>query len=282
MRVLVTGVTGQLGYDVLKMLKIANIESIGTSRKNFDITDYENSYKYIFSYKPDVIIHCGAYTAVDKAEDEAKICRYVNVDGTRNIANICNNIGATLMYISTDYVFDGTKTGAYEVDDITNPLNVYGATKLEGEKIIQKVLQHYFIVRTSWAFGINGNNFVKTILKLSQKNKELNVVGNQYGSPTYTHDLAVILCDMIKTKKYGIYHATNEGVCSWAEFAEEIIKDAGLDVKINHVDATDYITKAKRPLNSQLSKSKLRNNGFPLLRDWREALQEYLSVLKGV
>ena len=277
MKVLVTGANGQLGYDVAKQLQKQNIECFGVTRKDFDIVNFEATEKFITNYMPNVVIHCAAYTAVDKAEDEQGLCHLVNVSATENIAQICKKIDAKMVYISTDYVFDGTKDGFYEVDDKPNPVNVYGRTKLLGEQAVQKMLEKYFIVRISWVFGEHGNNFVKTMLRLGKEHKELNVVADQYGSPTYTADLAPLLIEMIKTDKYGIYHATNEGVCSWAEFAEEIFKVAGMNVKVNHITTDEYPTKAKRPLNSRLSKEKLKGN-FRELRDWKNALKEYIKI----
>ena len=232
MKVLVTGANGQLGYDVVKELQKQNIEHFGATRKDFDIIDFKATEKFIINYMPDVVIHCAAYTAVDKAEDEQGLCYLVNASATENIAEICKKINAKMLYISTDYVFDGTKEGFYEVDDVPNPINMYGKTKLLGEEAAQKILNKYFIVRISWVFGEHGNNFVKTMLRFGKEHKELNVVADQYGSPTHTADLAPLLIEMIKTDKYGIYHATNEGVCSWAEFAEEIFKVAGFNVKV--------------------------------------------------
>ena len=277
MKVLVTGANGQLGYDVVKELQKQNIECFGATRKEFDIVDFEATEKFITDYRPDVVIHCAAYTAVDKAEDEPELCYKVNYEATENIAKICEKINAKMLYISTDYVFDGTKKDFYEVDDKPNPINVYGKTKLLGEQAVQKILNKYFIVRISWVFGEHGNNFVKTMLRLGKERKELNVVADQYGSPTYTADLAPLLIEMIKTDKYGIYHATNEGVCSWAEFAEEIFKVAEMNVKVNHIATDEYPTKAKRPLNSRLSKAKLKGN-FRELRDWKNALKEYIKI----
>lgn len=277
MKVLVTGANGQLGYDVVKELKKQNIECYGATRKDFDLVDFEATEKFIVNYMPDVVIHCAAYTAVDKAEDEQGLCYLVNASATENIAEICKKINAKMLYISTDYVFDGTKEGFYEVDDTPNPINVYGKTKLLGEQAVQRILNKYFIVRISWVFGEHGNNFIKTMLKLGKECKELNVVADQYGSPTYTADLAPLLVDMVKTNKYGIYHATNEGVCSWAEFAEEIFKIAGMDVKVNYITTAEYPTRAKRPMNSRLSKKSLINNNFKTLDNWQSAVKNYLQ-----
>ena len=277
MKVLVTGANGQLGYDVVKELQKQNIECYGATRKDFDIVDFEATENFIINYMPDVVIHCAAYTAVDKAEDEQGLCYLVNASATENIADICKKINSKMLYISTDYVFDGTKDGFYEVDDKPNPINVYGKTKLFGEQAVQKILDKYFIVRISWVFGEHGNNFVKTMLRLGRKHKEINVVADQYGSPTYTADLAPLLVEIIQTDKYGIYHATNEGVCTWAEFAEEIYKIAGMDVKVNYITTAEYPTRAKRPMNSRLSKNSLVINGFYVLKNWQNALKNYLQ-----
>lgn len=278
MKVLVTGANGQLGYDIVKELQKQNIECYGATRQDFDIVDFEVMEKFITNYMPDAVIHCAAYTAVDKAEDEQGLCQLVNASATENIAEICKKINAKMLYISTDYVFDGTKDGFYEVDDKPNPINVYGKTKLLGEQAVQRILDKYFIVRISWVFGEHGNNFVKTMLRLGKERKEINVVTDQYGSPTYTTDLAALLVEMIQTDKYGVYHATNEGVCTWAEFAEEIFKIANMNVKVNHITMAGYQTRAKRPINSRLNKEKLNRNNFSKLRNWDEALKEFLMI----
>lgn len=276
MKVLVTGANGQLGYDVVKELQKQNIECCGATRQDFDIVDFEDTEKFIRNYMPDAVIHCAAYTAVDKAEDEQGLCYLVNASATESIAEICRKINAKMLYISTDYVFDGTKDGFYEVDDKPNPINVYGKTKLLGEQAVQKILDKYFIVRISWVFGEHGNNFVKTMLRLGKERKEINVVADQYGSPTYTADLAPLLVEMVKTDKYGIYHVTNEGVCTWAEFAEEIFKIAKLDVKVNHITTEEYPTRARRPMNSRMSKKSLSINGFRVLTNWKSAVKKYI------
>lgn len=277
MKVLVTGANGQLGYDVVKELQKQNIECYGASRQDFDIVDFEVTENFIKNYMPDVVIHCAAYTAVDKAEDEQGLCYLVNASATENIAEICKKINAKMLYISTDYVFDGTKEGFYKVDDKPNPINVYGKTKLLGEQAVQRILNKYFIVRISWVFGEHGNNFVKTMLHLGKERKEINVIADQYGSPTYTADLAPLLVEMIKTEKYGVYHATNEGVCTWAEFAEEIFKIADIDIKVNHITTAEYPTRAKRPMNSRLSKSKLLINNFYILNKWQIAIDQFMK-----
>ena len=277
MKVLVTGVGGQLGYDVARELERRKIKYIGADLKEFDITDYEAADSFITANKPDAVIHCSAYTAVDKAEDQPELCHRVNVLGTENIAKICKKINAKMIYISTDYVFPGTGADFYGVDSPTAPQNIYGQTKLDGEIAVKNILTKYFIVRISWVFGINGNNFIKTMLKLGKERSELNVVADQIGSPTYTADLAPLLCDMIATDKYGTYHATNEGVCSWAEFAEAIFKIAKIDCKVNHITSEEYPTRAARPKNSRMSKKSLEVVGFNRLPGWRSAVEKYLN-----
>ena len=280
MKVLVTGANGQLGHDVVQELQKQNIEYYGATRKDFDLIDFKTTKNFIINYMPDVVIHCAAYTAVDKAENEQGLCYLVNASATENIAEICKQINAKMLYISTDYVFDGTKEGFYEVNDKPNPINVYGKTKLLGEFALQKSLKKYFIIRTSWVFGEHGNNFVKTMLRLGNEHKEIDVVADQYGSPTYTADLAPLLVNMIQTERYGIYHATNEGVCSWAEFAEEIFKLAKMDVKINHITSAEYLTRAQRPINSRLSKVKLGAKKFGYLNLWNDAVKDLLKRLE--
>lgn len=274
--ILVTGSNGQLGFDVVEELKMKKINYIGTTRNDFDITNYDEVEEYLLNHRPDCIIHCAAYTAVDKAEEQKELCYKVNVDGTENIARVCKKINCKLIYISTDYVFDGNKNEPYEVNDKPNPISVYGKSKYEGELKVQQYLQKYFIVRTSWVFGKQGNNFVKTMIRLGREKKEINVVADQIGSPTYTKDLAKLVCDMALTERYGIYHATNEGFCSWAEFAEEIMKQSGFDCKINYIDSSQYPVKAVRPLDSRLSKKFLKYNKFMNLRCWNEGLKDFL------
>jgi len=279
MRVLVTGVGGQLGYDVIKELRERNIDCLGTDLKEFDITDYDAANKFITAYMPDAVVHCSAYTAVDRAEDEPELCRRVNAGGTENIAKICKQIDTKMIYISTDYVFSGTYEDFYEVDSPTGPKNVYGQTKLEGELAVKRILNKYFIVRISWVFGINGNNFIKTMLRLGKERKEMNVVADQIGSPTFTADIAPLVCDMVATEKYGTYHATNEGICSWAEFAEEIFSQAGYTCKVNPISTEAYPTRAIRPNNSRMSKINLEKAGFQRLPLWQDAVRRYLNEL---
>ena len=280
MKVFVTGVRGQLGYDVVNELEKRGIEAIGVDIQEMDITNADSVNTVIGEAAPDAVIHCAAYTAVDAAEDNAELCRKVNAEGTQNIANMCRTLDIPMIYISTDYVFDGTGERPWEPDDERNPLNVYGQTKYEGELAVQNTLEKYFIVRIAWVFGVNGKNFVKTMLNLGRTRDHLTVVNDQFGSPTYTYDLAKLLVDMVLTDKYGFYHATNEGICTWYEFACEIFRQAGIDVKVDPVSADQYPAKAKRPSNSRMSKEKLTDNGFEKLPTWQDALQRYLEVLE--
>ena len=280
MKVLVTGANGQVGYDVIKRLESEGIECLGTDRKSLDITKEEQVKMVINDYNPDVVIHCAAYTAVDKAEDEKKLCYLVNVIGTKNIAGACKYINAKLVYISTDYVFDGEGDKPFDVTDKPNPINYYGQTKYEGELEVQEHLDKYFIVRTSWVFGSNGNNFVNTMLRLGKETEEISVVADQVGSPTYTYDLPELLVKMIETDKYGIYHVTNEGYCSWYEFACNIFKKACMHIKVNPINTEDYPTKAKRPKNSRLAKERIEIEGFQKLPNWEKALEDASRIYK--
>lgn len=277
MKVLVTGVSGQLGYDVMKVLKKRNVECTGVDLREFDITDFGQTQAFIKKEIPDAVIHCAAYTAVDKAEENPDICRAVNVIGPENIAKVCQDINAKMVYISTDYVFPGTGEKAYEVDDQKGPINVYGRTKLDGETAVRELLEKYFVVRISWAFGKNGNNFIKTMLRIGKEHSEVNVVCDQIGSPTYTADLAPLLCDMVGTEKYGTYHATNEGVCSWAEFAREIFHAAKTACTVHEILSSKYPSKATRPLNSRMSKASLDAGGFHRLPTWQSAVERFLK-----
>lgn len=284
MKVLVTGVKGQLGYDVVNELTKRGHTAIGVDIDEMDITDKHSVQIVIEKTKPDAVIHCAAWTAVDLAEDENKIAlvRAVNTDGTRNIAEICKKLNCKMMYISTDYVFNGQGTEPWKPDcKYYEPLNVYGQTKLGGELAVANLLEKYFIVRIAWVFGVNGNNFIKTMLNVGKKYDELTVVNDQIGTPTYTYDLARLLVDMIETKKYGYYHATNEGgYISWYDFACEIFKQAGYNTKVKPVTTEEYgISKAKRPFNSRLDKSKLIENGFKPLPTWQDALSRYLKEI---
>ena len=278
--ILVTGINGQLGYDVIKELKNRNIDCIGAGRSEFDITDEQKTKSFIKNILPEAVIHCAAYTAVDKAEDEPELCEKVNVFGTKFIAEACKEIDAKMMYISTDYVFPGSGEQAYEIDDKTGPLGVYGKTKLKGENYVKSILEKYFIVRVSWVFGKNGNNFIKTMLRIGKERKEVNVVSDQIGSPTYTKDLAKLLCDMVVTDKYGVYHATNEEYCSWADLAKEVFRIAGYSTCVKPMKTQEYPAKAKRPLNSRLSKKSLDDAGFKRLPNWKNAVDNYLKNLE--
>ena len=288
--ILITGAAGQLGTDVALELKKRNTDNIGIDRTevsgepspchSLDITDIKAVYDFILDKKPKSVIHCAAYTAVDKAEDEPELCYNVNAVGTVNIAKACKEIDAEMIYISTDYVFDGEGEAPYETDAVKSPVSVYGKNKLAGEEAVCNHLDKYYIVRISWVFGEHGNNFVKTMLNHAKTKKELNVVSDQIGSPTYTPDLAILLCDMVLSGKYGIYHATNEGFCSWAEFAEEIMNQSGSDCKINPIPTEQYPTKATRPKNSRLSKASLDKSGFSRLPVWQDALKRYLRKEK--
>ncbi len=279
MKVLVTGVKGQLGYDVAKELEKRGTSVVGVDVDEMDITDEAAVRRVISEVLPDAVIHCAAYTAVDAAQDNEEMCRKVNAEGTRYIAKMCKELGIKMLYISTDYVFDGQGTRPWEPDDERNPLSVYGQTKYEGELAVQNMLDKYFIVRITWTFGVNGKNFVKTMLRLSEKNSSIRVVNDQYGSPTATADLAVLLSDMIATDKYGIYHATNEGICTWYEFTCEIFRQAGIGVEVVPVTTAEYGAKAPRPANSRMSKDKLTANGFERLPSWQDALARYLKEL---
>ena len=279
MRILVTGASGQLGYDVERELERRGIEHLGTSSRELDITDRAAVEHLMQSYRPDAVIHCAAYTKVDLAEDEPERCWAVNADGTRNLAAACREIGAKLLYISTDYVFPGTGEQFRRTDDPVSPVNTYGRSKLAGELAVQSLLEKYFIVRISWVFGKNGNNFVKTMLRLAETKAELSVVCDHIGSPTYTADLAPLLCDMVQTERYGVYHATNEGTCAWSEFAEAIFELAGRQVVVHPIPTSAYPTRAARPLNSRMSKECLHSNGFQELPEWKNALARYLKEI---
>lgn len=281
MKILVTGGSGQLGYDVCRELERRGIECTAPSSKEMDITDANAVREQICAYHPDAVIHCAAWTAVDAADDLPEQVFAVNEGGTRNIALACREVGAKMLHISTDYVFPGKGTHFYEPNDSTGPVNVYGRSKLAGELAVKETMEKYFIVRISWVFGEHGNNFVKTMLHLAETRTEISVVCDQVGSPTYTVDLAPLLCDMVETEKYGTYHATNEGICSWAEFAEEIFRLTGKNVRVNYISTGEYPAKAKRPLNSRLSKNCLRNVGFERLPDWKNALKRFVKIISG-
>lgn len=279
MRVLVTGVKGQLGYDVVKELEKRGQEAVGVDIEEMDITDAAQVEDVITKAKVQAVIHCAAYTAVDAAEENEDVCRRINAGGTENIARVCKKLDLKMMYISTDYVFDGEGERPWEPEDEAHPKSVYGQTKYEGELAVTGLLEKFFIVRIAWVFGIHGKNFVKTMLQVGKTHDTLTVVNDQFGSPTYTFDLAKLLVDMIATEKYGIYHATNEGVCSWYDFACAIFKEAGMDVTVKPVTSAEYGAKANRPSNSRMSKEKLSENGFSKLPSWQDALHRYLEEL---
>ena len=284
MRYLVTGVKGQIGYDVVKELEKKGHTAIGVDREEMDITKEEQVRSVMEQTKFDGVFHCAAYTAVDRAEDEVEICRQINVNGTKYLAQVCKEQNIPMIYLSTDYVFHGQGEHFWKPDgEEIAPLNVYGQTKYEGEEVVKQLLEKYFIVRISWVFGLNGNNFIKTMLRLGKERGAVQVVNDQIGSPTYTKDLAKLLVAMIETKQYGTYHATNEGICSWYEFACEIFKQAGMkEVQVTPVASDAFPVKAKRPFNSRMSKEKLKKNGFERLPSWQDALQRYLKELETI
>lgn len=281
MKILVTGAGGQLGFDLVKELNQRGHGVCCPDSKELDITDPEAVRTVLTALRPDAVMHCAGYTAVDNAEDDQERCDLVNVIGTENIARTCTEIGAKLLYISTDYVFPGTGETPWETDDATAPLNVYGKSKFLGEEAVRRYVPEHFIVRISWLFGLRGKNFVKTMLRLGAERETLTVVCDQIGSPTYTGDLARLLADMIVTDRYGTYHATNEGFCSWYEFACAIMEKAGLPAKVLPVTSAEYAAKAARPFNSRLSKRKLAENGFDRLPGWQDALERYLKELEN-
>lgn len=279
MRILVTGVKGQLGYDVMNELAKRGHTGIGVDVEEMDITDAAKVEQVIKESEVEAVIHCAAYTAVDAAEDNAELCHKINAEGTENIAKVCKELDLKMIYISTDYVFNGEGTRPWEPDDEREPLNVYGQAKYEGELAVEKYLEKYYIVRIAWVFGVNGKNFIKTMLNLSETHDELSVVNDQIGSPTYTYDLAKLLVDMVETDKYGRYHATNEGLCTWYEFATEIFRQAGKEITVHPVTSDQFPSKARRPHNSRMSKDKLEANGFDRLPTWLDALNRYLKAI---
>ena len=303
MKVFVTGVGGQLGHDVMNELHKRGYEGIGSDvhpayngvmdgsavvtmpYEQLDITNAESVQAVLRRVQPDAVIHCAAWTAVDLAEDEDKqeLVRAINADGTRNIARVCKELNCKMVYISTDYVFDGQGETPWTADcKDYKPLNVYGQTKLEGELAVSEMLEKYFIVRIAWVFGLNGKNFIKTMLNIGKKFDTLRVVHDQIGTPTYTLDLSRLLVDMIETEKYGYYHATNEGgYISWYDFACEIFRQAGYSTKVQPVTTAEYgLSKAARPFNGRLDKTKLAENGFTLLPTWQDALRRYLKEIE--
>lgn len=298
MKVLVTGVAGQLGHDVMNELASRNLEGYGTDLAetyagiqdgtyvcrapyvSLDITDAQTVQKVMDEVHPDAVVHCAAWTAVDKAEDMPDVVRKVNSDGTKNIVEACKKHDIPVMYFSTDYVFNGEGTDPWMEYGHREPLNVYGQTKYEGELAVESYPKH-FIIRISWVFGKNGNNFIKTMLRLGKERGAVSVVNDQIGMVTYTYDLARLVVDMIQTKEYGTYHATNSGdFISWYDFAKEIFKQAGMDVPVTPVDSSAFPAKAKRPKNSRMNQTELDKHGFTRLPDWHDALARYLKELE--
>ena len=300
MSIFVTGVGGQLGHDVMNELAKRNIDGVGSDIQEtysgtqdgtavvgmpyvrLDITDAAEVREVLMKTRPEAVIHCAAWTAVDKAEECPEACRKVNAGGTENIAAVCEELDIPMMYFSTDYVFDGEGERPWQVDDERNPLDVYGATKAEGELSVIRHVKRFFILRIAWVFGVNGKNFVRTMLNLSKTHDSLKVVSDQIGTPTYTLDLARLVVDMIGTDKYGIYHVTNEGeYISWCDFTRAIFEEAGIThVTVTPVTSKEYGAAAKRPYNSRMDRSRIREMGFEPLPDWRDALRRYLAVLK--
>lgn len=285
LKILVTGVKGQLGFDCLRVLKNRGYQNVlGIDKEELDITDEKAVNKFILDYKPDVIMHNAAWTAVDKAEEMPELVYQVNALGPKYISAAANKVGAKMFYISTDYVFDGEGDKPFEVDSPKDGLSIYGKTKSQGEDFVISNTDKYFIIRISWVFGINGNNYIKTMLKLSKIKDELNIVCDQIGSPTYTLDLANLMADMMESNKYGIYHATNEGFISWYDFTKYIYEAKGItNVKVNPITTEEYLKinphQARRPLNSRMSKKSLENSGFKLLPNWKDAVDRYLKEL---
>ena len=281
MKVLVTGVAGQLGHDVVARLESLGIPCKGVDMQDFDLTDGDAVLQAVRDYAPTVIVHCAAYTNVDKAESEPQVCAAVNGMGTMNMVRAALDVDAKMVFISTDYVFPGTGDQPWEVDDPYGPKNVYGLSKVQGENAVRSMMTRFLILRTSWVFGKNGRNFVKTMLRLGSEREEVRVVCDQVGSPTYTQDLARVICDMINTETYGIYHVRNEGYISWAQFTEMIMKKAGLRCRVIPVSSDEYPTPARRPLNSRLAGHKLEEEGFRPMPSVEDALDRYLAELKS-
>lgn len=278
MTILVTGVTGQLGYDVVEDLKSQKLDYLAPTHIELDITNESQVQDYFHRHNIDYVMHCAAWTKVDQAEKDVELCRLVNVQGTSNIVKECAEKNIPMLYVSTDYVFNGTGNRPWKTDDPVSPINVYGQSKLDGELEVKK-LQKYYIVRISWVFGINGNNFVKTMIKLSQTKKEISIVDDQFGSPTYTKDLAPLMREILLSEKYGTYHAHNEGVCSWYEFAKNIFEIIHSNIVVHPVHSCQYPTIATRPKNSRLDTELLKKNGFKKLPVWTNATVRYIEEL---
>ncbi|PFK21272.1 dTDP-4-dehydrorhamnose reductase [Bacillus cereus] len=282
MKVLVTGAKGQLGQDVVKLLKGQTCEVFGFGREELNITDEKQVNEKVLSIQPDVIIHTAAYTQVDRAESDEEAAFKVNAEGTKYLAQAAEVVGAKFCYVSTDYVFDGTKNAPYKADDQTNPQTVYGKSKLVGEQYTQEYCSKYYIVRTSWVFGVYGNNFVKTMLRLAESKNEIGVVNDQVGSPTYTADLANFIINLVKSNKYGIYHASNSGLCSWYDFAQEIFKLAQLDIKMKPLKSEEFIRAAVRPKYSVLYKEDTQEQEIYKFADWEDALKRYFVAVENL
>lgn len=280
MRFLITGAKGQLGYDLNRELLKRGHEVVAVDIDEMDITDYAACDRVITDADVDGVFHCAAYTAVDAAEDNEELCMKINVEGTRNIGRVCEKLDLKMLYLSTDYVFNGQGERPWEPDDLREPINTYGMSKYLGEIAVTDHVEKFFIVRISWVFGINGKNFIKTMLNLAKDHDTLKVVSDQIGSPTYTYDLSRLLADIMETEKYGFYHASNEGLCSWYEFAQEIFREAGIEnMTIIPVTTEEYAAKAVRPKNSRLNKEKLVQFGFEPLPPWQDALKRFLAEL---
>lgn len=277
--IIITGAKGQLGFDIQKVCQTRNLECTGIDREDLDITDLHAVDTFFANYTFDTFIHCAAFTAVDLAEKEVETCYEVNTQAIKHISDACKKYNVKLIFISTDYVFDGTKDGSYNVDDQTNGLSIYGKSKSDAEKYIQTTLEKFFVVRISWVFGLNGKNFIRTMLRVGKEKDEISVVSDQYGSPTYTKDVAELLVDMSQTDKYGIYHATNEGECSWADLAAYVFEKANYNTFVKRIESHEYKTLAPRPMNSRLSKEKLDEMGFKRLPSWQSAVDRYLKEL---
>lgn len=278
MRVFVTGSGGQLGYDLVRELERRGADVCAPRSKALDICDRGEVLAALRAFRPDAVLHCAAYTKVDRAESEPALCRRVNADGTRHLAEGCAMLGAKMLYVSTDYVFPGRGTAPYEIWDAPEPLNEYGRSKLAGEAALRELVERSFVVRSSWVIGQHGGNFVKTMLRLASQRRELRVVSDQIGSPSFTADLAPLLCDMIETDRFGLYHATNEGFCSWAELAEETFRAAKADAAVRRISTEEFGAPAPRPKNSRLSKASLDENGFSRLPLWQDSLSRLLSA----
>lgn len=276
--IVVTGAKGLLGSEIMRFLQKNGIASVGLSREELDFRNENATDRLFDEIKPDIVIHCGAYSKVDKAQDNLNDCYEDNVQGTKNVVQACKRLDSILVFISTDYVFDGMKDGCYTETDEKNPLSVYGKTKSEAEEIVRKYLDKYYIIRTSWLFGFGGKNFVDTIIELTNDKKQISVVSDQIGSPTYTEDLTKKIFEVVKKCDYGIYHVTNSGACSWAEFARLIVSELGSKCEIKDIDTQTYGAKAPRPYNSRLCGEKLRANGIRELPSWEDAVKRYLKA----